>query len=94
MTRDKERKCLVHITYHHLNEGLCCRGLRQFSMDSSTGILSLLLIEWATKSDSEVIERGLLYSSIYSAGESARELREGFAILSVIMRNPLAMTLK
>lgn len=63
-------------------------------MDSSTGILSLLLIEWATKSDSEVIERGLLYSSIYSAGEDARELREGFAILSVIMRSPLARTLK
>jgi hypothetical protein len=63
-------------------------------MDSGTGILLLLLIEWATKSGSVVIKRGLLYSSIYSAGESARELREGFAILSVIMRNPLAMTLK
>lgn len=85
---------MPRIICNHLNEGVCCRGLRQFSMGYGTGILLLLLIEWATKSDSEVIERGLLYSSIYSAGESARELREGFAILSVIMRNPLARTLK
>ena len=63
-------------------------------MGSRTGILLLLLIEWATKSGSVVIERGLLYSSIYSEGESARELREGFTILSVIMRSPLARTLK
>ena len=62
--------------------------------DCGTDILLLLLIEWATKSGSVVIERGLLYSSIYSAGESARELREGYAILSVIMRSPLARTLK
>lgn len=83
---------MSHITYIHLNEGLCCRGLSQFSMESV--IVTTNRIEWATKSDSEVIERGLLYSTIYSAGESARELREGFAILSVIMRNPLARTLK
>lgn len=36
---------MPRIIYHHLNEGACCRGLRQFSMDSGTGILLLLLIE-------------------------------------------------
>lgn len=40
---------MPHITYIHLNEGLCCRGLRQFSMES--GIVTANRIEWATESD-------------------------------------------
>lgn len=40
---------MSHITYIHLNEGLCCRGLRQFSMES--GIVTANRIEWATESD-------------------------------------------
>lgn len=83
---------MPRITYICLNEGLCCRGLRQLSMES--GIVTANRIEWATESGEEVIEHGLLYSTIYSAGESARELREGFAILSVIMRSLLVRTLK